>query len=62
MVVLGYLPKLKRSLGLGVLGGLLRKRSQNNLQVPSKSCKEEQYGRAQKNIQVKTKLLQEAFA
>ena len=36
-------------------------RSQNNLQLPSKSSKEEQYGGTQKCIQVTTELLQETF-
>ena len=36
-------------------------RSQNNLQLPNKSSKEEQYGGTQKCIQVTTELLQETF-
>ena len=39
-----------------------RIRSQNNLQLPCNSSKEEQYGGTQKGIQVTTELLKKVFA
>ena len=39
-----------------------RIRTQNNLQLPCNSCKEEQCGGTQKGIQVTTELLKKVFA